>query len=253
MSTPCRIGVMNTDGTVNSIYCHHDGSPSYMKPLLTQRYSSYTEAKELVNLGDISFLAANIAPPDGVEHSFDKPAQNVTVAYHRDRAESWDETQYIAHTNIDEYINYLAKSSVDYAYLYDPIAEHWGILSRDGERFLTLGLVNNDMKNIKRVFISQPMRDLSDKEIKTRRENAIKEFERFSKGEPYEIIESFFEGAPHNAKPLWFLSQSLGLLSTADYALFLDGWETARDCRIENTCAKEYGIPCLYESTFANN
>ena len=93
---------------------------------------------------------------------------------------------------------------------------------------------------MKKLFISQPMRDKTDEEIKTERENIIKEVTNVL-GE-VEVIDSFFESAPHDAKPLWFLGKSLELLSTADIAYFAKDWDKYRGCKIENTCAIEYGI-----------
>lgn len=95
-----------------------------------------------------------------------------------------------------------------------------------------------------KVFISQPMKDLTDEEIKEEREKAITYLKEIY-GDDIEIIDSFFENAPHDAKPLWFLSKSLELLADADVAYFCNGWEKTRGCRIENTCAKEYGIETL--------
>lgn len=101
---------------------------------------------------------------------------------------------------------------------------------------------------MKKIFISQPMADLTDEEILKRREEAVKKLEKFMNGEEFIVIDSFFEKAPTYAKPLWFLGKSLELLSDADYVLFLDGWDKARGCRIENICALEYGIQTIYES-----
>ncbi len=42
-------------------------------------------------------------------------------------------------------------------------------------------------------------------------------------GEPVEVIDSFFQEAPADAKPLWFLGKSLELLSGADVAYFCAG------------------------------
>ena len=97
---------------------------------------------------------------------------------------------------------------------------------------------------MKRLFISQPMRGKTDKEILEVREKAIKSAEE-KLGEPVEVIDSFFQSAPVDAKPLWFLGKSLELLSTADVAFFAKGWETARGCKIENACAIEYGIDII--------
>lgn len=94
---------------------------------------------------------------------------------------------------------------------------------------------------MKKLFISQPMRGKSDEEILAEREKAIKAAQELV-GEPVEVIDSFFQNAPADARPLWFLGKSLELLATADVAYFAEGWLDARGCRIEHECAKEYGI-----------
>lgn len=97
---------------------------------------------------------------------------------------------------------------------------------------------------MKKLFISQPMKGKSDEEILKERENAIKSAEKLL-GEPVEIIDSFFQSAPADARPLWFIGKSIELLSTADIAYFAKGWEKARGCKIEHTCAVEYGITVI--------
>ena len=92
-----------------------------------------------------------------------------------------------------------------------------------------------------KLFISQPMKDKTNEEIKAERELLInKAKERY--GDNIEVIDSFFEDAPHDASPLWFLGKSLELLSTADVAYFAKDWGKYRGCKIENTCAIEYCI-----------
>lgn len=97
---------------------------------------------------------------------------------------------------------------------------------------------------MKKLFISQPMIDKTNEEIKTERENIIKEVTNVL-GE-VEVIDSFFESAPHEAKPLWFLGKSLELLSTADIAYFAKDWDKYRGCKIEHTCATEYEIDVMH-------
>lgn len=94
---------------------------------------------------------------------------------------------------------------------------------------------------MKKLFISQPMKGKTDVEILAERQKAIKRAEEII-GEPVEVIDSFFEKALVNAKPLWFLGKSLELLSDADIAYFAPGWDTARGCIIEHICAEEYNI-----------
>lgn len=77
---------------------------------------------------------------------------------------------------------------------------------------------------MKKLFISQPMRGKTDEEILAVRSDAI-QAAKDAVGEDVELIESFFQNAPAEARPLWFLGKSLELLATADIAYFAHGWE----------------------------
>ena len=94
---------------------------------------------------------------------------------------------------------------------------------------------------MKKLFISQPMNGKSDEQILKEREEAVREA-KIVCGEEVELIDSFFQSAPADARPLWFLGKSLELLSTADVAYFAPGWKDASGCKIEHLCAVEYGI-----------
>lgn len=100
-----------------------------------------------------------------------------------------------------------------------------------------------------KVFISQAMKGLTDEEILEVRNEAIqyaKETISITCDDEIEIIDSFFQDAPVEAKPLWFLGKSLELLSKADICLFVGEWEDARGCKIEHECCVQYGIPTIY-------
>ena len=103
---------------------------------------------------------------------------------------------------------------------------------------------------MKKLFISQPMKGKTDEEILKEREKAIASAKRnFVEDEEIEVIDSFFQSAPADARPLWFLGKSLELLSTADIVYFAKGWENARGCRIENTVEIRYGIDVIEDYT----
>ena len=97
---------------------------------------------------------------------------------------------------------------------------------------------------MKKLFISQPMRGKTDEEILRERDKAIANAMDIVK-DNVEVIDSFFQDAPVEAKPLWFLGKSIELLSSADIVYFCKGWNDARGCRIEHECAKEYGIEII--------
>lgn len=98
---------------------------------------------------------------------------------------------------------------------------------------------------MKKLFISQPMKDKSDEEILAEREVAIQAAKE-KLGEDVEIIDSFFNDEPKvKTIPLFYLGKSLELLATADIAYFAKGWQDYRGCRIEHTCASEYGVSMI--------
>ena len=68
-----------------TIYCHWDGYPSNNGAILLEHYTTADKVNELISLGDISSLRENPKPSETQEHSFDKPIDNVVIAYHRDR------------------------------------------------------------------------------------------------------------------------------------------------------------------------
>lgn len=92
------------------------------------------------------------------------------------------------------------------------------------------------------------MNGKTDEEILAVREKAIKSAEEFLE-EKVEVIDSFFQNAPYDAKPLWFLGKSLELMADADVVFFAKGWKNARGCRIENECCIEYGLAFIEDYT----
>ena len=73
---------------------------------------------------------------------------------------------------------------------------------------------------MKKLFISPLMDGKTDEEFLKERKNAIKSAEKILK-EPVEVIDLIFQAGSDTAnKPLWFISESLKLLSTADIAYF---------------------------------
>lgn len=100
-----------------------------------------------------------------------------------------------------------------------------------------------------KLFISQPMRDKTDEQIKQERVKALHWVEAnvpVMNGEEVEVIDSFFENAPAKATPLWYLGESIKLLGAADIVYFCKDWEKYNGCTIEHECAVRYGKKCIY-------
>lgn len=97
-------------------------------------------------------------------------------------------------------------------------------------------------------FISQAMNGRTDEVIKAERAKVIAAMKK--ENPEAEAIDSFFEGAPYDAKPLWFLGRSFELLSMADLCVFVDYAETkARGCQLEHEACIAYGIDsCSFDT-----
>ena len=117
MSTRSRIGILNSDGSVKSIYCHWDGYPSNNGAILLEHYTDAKKVEELIALGDISSLGSKISTDK--PHSFDDPVEDVVVAYGRDRGE----------TDVDANINDTLESFTESMHS----GEEWGYIFKDGE------------------------------------------------------------------------------------------------------------------------
>ena len=105
-----------------------------------------------------------------------------------------------------------------------------------------------------RVFISQPMRGLTDDEILENRRNAVNDIHK-RLGEDVLIISSIFgdtvidDADNPDATALRYLARSIDAMVDADYVYFCKGFATARGCLIEYECAMKYGKSVIYEDT----
>ncbi len=107
-----------------------------------------------------------------------------------------------------------------------------------------------------KVFISQPMRGLTDEVIKLNRDACLEKFNHYcdknfvrtenSPEDPIELIDSFLKDFDANDNPVKYLAESIRLLADADWVIFDKNWEQARGCMIEHEVAVRYGIPCFY-------
>ena len=90
MSTRSRIGIIRTKDasgepeTVETIYCHWDGYPENNGAILAEHYTDAAKLDELLALGDVSYLGAEI----GEAHDFGTHSGSDTcLFYGRDAGE----------------------------------------------------------------------------------------------------------------------------------------------------------------------
>ena len=119
MGTRSRIGVMHGD-RVKSVYCHWDGYLDFNGQILQDHYDS-VKANQLVALGDLSSLRANI----GEKHTFSK--HDITgienrvhndewcTFYGRDRGEK--DTEFKVAQTFAEFLEQCDNSGAEYYYI----------------------------------------------------------------------------------------------------------------------------------------
>jgi hypothetical protein len=97
-----------------SVYCHWDGYLEHNGAILLEHYDS-SKANHLVALGDMSSLRKNIEIPEGVEHTFEKPAEDITIFYGRDRGES--DTEWKTDTTFEQFLERADGCGAEYYYI----------------------------------------------------------------------------------------------------------------------------------------
>ena len=110
MATRSFIGIQNHNGTVTGVYCHHDGYLEGVGKTLLENYNDQKKATQLVELGSLSSLGEDL---------------DVTQAYHRDRGEDLDVSEYLSPSAVRfndggyEYIYLLTREGWLYAERHD--------------------------------------------------------------------------------------------------------------------------------------
>ena len=115
MSTRGLIGIKTKEGW-KTIYNHSDSYPEYLGEILHKKYNTRKKAEELVDLGNLSY----VAPEIGEKHNFDKAYEehpDWTLAYGRDRGESG--TLPKTYRTLEEVYNHAENVSAEYVYLFD--------------------------------------------------------------------------------------------------------------------------------------
>ena len=111
MSTRSRIGILNQNGTVESVYCHQDGYPEYTGYFLENFYTSTKLVKLLLSKGDISNIATSYGW-DLKKQTFDNKELLSLKTY----AQRGEKCPSVIHEDVKEYLKY--DSCDEYKYLF---------------------------------------------------------------------------------------------------------------------------------------
>ncbi len=128
MSTRSRIAMQEPSTRIRSIYCHHDAYPEYVGKTHLAHYMEPEKISALLDLGDISSLAAEI----GTAHSFDQRPEGVVTAYGRDRGETGVEAKY--DDDPKQLLQTARACDAEYTYLYR--LGRWYLVEKTGAMVL---------------------------------------------------------------------------------------------------------------------
>ena len=150
MSTRSIIAIRQKDGRIKCVYCHWDGYPEHNGVILWNHYQDRKKVEELIALGSLSYLAPNVTPEPGVEHSFDKPAKDVCVAYTRDRGEDFEMNKPRILANDDEFLMHARDSWAEYIYIYE-LSDRWQTIFLNGDDDILLENIPADLEIVLRL------------------------------------------------------------------------------------------------------
>lgn len=128
MSTHSNIAVKTNKG-YETIYCHNDGYPSYMYPMLRDWYGTQERAEALISFGDASVIDKRLVPSQDSGHSFDNREQEVCIFYHRDRGDAWEGMAPVAYAK-EKLLN-----GGSYVYIFEDGAWHVYMYGREAEDY----------------------------------------------------------------------------------------------------------------------
>lgn len=103
----------------------------------------------------------------------------------------------------------------------------------------------NNMDHKKKLFVSLPMRGLTDEEIVARQEKLLEPYK-----DKYELMDTVSrEDPPNPDNPVWYLGGSIQMLGDADLVIFASNWAEAPGCRIERMVCALYAIKYVEEDS----
>lgn len=126
MSTHSGIALRFGD-TYQTIYCHCNGCPEYMLPMLRENYNSWDLASKLISYGDASYIDKKLEPTSDF-HKFGTPEPNVSMFYHRDCGDDWLSCQSVCYLKRELF----KQPSFEYVYIFEDGA--WNVYKRNGEQ-----------------------------------------------------------------------------------------------------------------------
>jgi len=115
MATRSAIGYKTPEGKVRAVYCHWDGYVAGVGHTLVEHYQAAYKIAQLVELGDISILDANIGKKINFDDREAQRDNEQCLFYGRDRGESNVETKEF--DTVGDFVDYYESAGCEFFYL----------------------------------------------------------------------------------------------------------------------------------------
>ena len=122
MPIPASISIMNSDGSLDTIYNHWNGYPDGLGETLIDYYITENMVRELIALGNVSYVGRKLKPTTS------NPDSDVTLAL---GVTAWKPNKEAIH--FDTFEDYCKSNMIQkYNYIYNH--PHWYIYTVDNEK-----------------------------------------------------------------------------------------------------------------------
>lgn len=164
MGDRSTIALLQTDGTVESVFTYWNGFISGNGALLYQYHNSRELVQDLINLGDIYNLTDIIEPPIGTTHTIEKPINGVSLFYSRDGTEKVTTKKY---NSLEHYLN--CDDLQGYNYIFYENKKQWYLIDNDTKKLekLTKHLLQDEevSDHIKKMIKNEKLKNKLEKKL----------------------------------------------------------------------------------------
>ena len=131
MSTRSAIGYKTQQGKIRAVYCHSDGYVKHNGRILQDNYQAAYKIAQLIEMGDLSVLDAEIGVKIDFEDRTTRAANRQCLYYGRDRGEK--DAMFNAREFADtaEFVKEMENMDCEYFYLFN--VREWTVCTTEFE------------------------------------------------------------------------------------------------------------------------
>ena len=147
MATRAIIGILHDNNTIDSIYCHYDGSPRHTGYFLLTYYNTKQKVLDLIKNGDLSSLACSHNWNDEQHPLINNKIQLTPKPYSKRKDQPEPSTRPIVHDGVlNNFFNDLMGEEYKYLYIAEDHKEHgllagwhcWNVQDRENRYLVTI-------------------------------------------------------------------------------------------------------------------